>query len=43
MPKADMHDRDLGVYLSNAFARNFRMYVDLMPTISSLMLACTTL
>ncbi|MBQ7179749.1 MAG: ABC transporter substrate-binding protein, partial [Bacteroidaceae bacterium] len=26
--KADVHDRDLGVYLSNAFARTFRKYVN---------------
>jgi len=25
--KADMHDRDLGVYLSNAFARTFRRQI----------------
>lgn len=26
--KADVHDRDLGVYLSNAFARTFRRQID---------------
>ena len=30
--KADIHDRDLGVYLSNAFARVFRRTVDATPT-----------
>lgn len=25
--KADVHDRDLGVYLSNAFARTFRRLI----------------
>ncbi len=32
--KADIHDRDLGVYLSNAFARVFRRTVDATPNIS---------
>lgn len=26
--KADVHDRDLGVFLSNAFARTFRKFVN---------------
>ena len=26
--KADVHDRDLGVYLSNAFARTFRRQIE---------------
>jgi glycosylphosphatidylinositol transamidase (GPIT) subunit GPI8/ABC-type branched-subunit amino acid transport system substrate-binding protein len=32
--KADVHNNELGVYLSNAFARTFRFYIDLMPSIS---------
>ena len=32
--KADVYDDDLGVYLSNAFARTFRTYVDLLPEIT---------
>jgi len=32
--KADIHDRDLGVYLSNAFARVFKRTVDATPNIS---------
>ena len=32
--KADVHDRDLGVYLSNAFARTFRRRIETQPTIT---------
>ena len=32
--KADVHDRDLGVYLSNAFARTFRRQIDANNDIS---------
>lgn len=32
--KADAHDRDLGVYLSNAFARTFRQVINLNPSVS---------
>ena len=32
--KADVHDRDLGVYLSNAFARTFRRQIDADNAIS---------
>ncbi len=32
--KADVHDRDLGIYLSNAFARTFRQVINLNPTVS---------
>ena len=31
--KADVHDRNLGVFLSNAFARSFRKAVDSNPNI----------
>ena len=32
--KADVHDLDLGIYLSNAFARTFRNYVNEQPDIA---------
>lgn len=32
--KADVHDRDLGVYLSNAFARTFRRRIETQPSIT---------
>ena len=32
--KADVHDKELGVYLSNAFARTFRQYVNQRNTIT---------
>jgi glycosylphosphatidylinositol transamidase (GPIT) subunit GPI8 len=32
--KADVHDRDLGVYLSNAFSRTFRRTVEAKPNIT---------
>lgn len=32
--KADVHDRDLGVYLSNAFSRTFRRTVEAKPGIT---------
>ena len=32
--KADMHDAELGVYLSNAFARTFRRQINTRPAIS---------
>ena len=32
--KADVHDRDLGVYLSNAFSRTFRRTVETFPHIT---------
>ncbi|MBR1484473.1 MAG: ABC transporter substrate-binding protein [Prevotella sp.] len=32
--KADVHDRDLGVYLSNAFARTFRRQIDANNNVS---------
>jgi len=32
--KADVHDKDLGVYLSNAFTRTFRRQVVANPKIS---------
>lgn len=32
--KADVHDRDLGVYLSNAFARTFRRGINANPGVS---------
>ena len=32
--KADVHDRDLGVYLSNAFARTFRRVINANPQVS---------
>lgn len=32
--KADMHDRDLGVYLSNAFARTLREEIFKNPSIT---------
>jgi hypothetical protein len=32
--KADVYDRQLGVYLSNAFARTFRLDIEQMPDIS---------
>ena len=32
--KADVHDRDLGVYLSNAFARTFRREINKNPSVT---------
>ena len=32
--KADVHDRDLGVYLSNAFARTFRRVINANPQVN---------
>ena len=32
--KADVHDRDLGVYLSNAFARTFRQVIIRNPSVN---------